>query len=55
MAQILERARCQPVMLDGSSGSGSLQWGPEEVSPMCNCLRNLHVQYIKVTLLLCFA
>jgi hypothetical protein len=47
---ILASARCQPVMLgaeDSSSSSTSLRWTAEEVSPMCNCLRNYHVEYIK--------
>lgn len=42
MGFILKRARCQPVMLDAS-----LRWGQEGVSPLCNCLRNYHVAYVK--------
>ena len=49
---MLQGARCNPVGL-GSAASSSpvsaslLHWGPHEVSPMCNCLRNIHVEYVK--------
>ena len=38
----LDLALCRPVTYNGG-----LQWQPEEVSPTCNCLRNMHVEYVK--------
>lgn len=33
-------AMCYPVVYDGF-----LQWAGEDVSPMCNCLQNMHYEY----------
>lgn len=35
-------AKCKPAVYDGG-----LEWNAEEASPTCNCLRNMHVEYIK--------
>jgi hypothetical protein len=40
--RIFEVAKCNPLSYDGG-----LQWRPEEISPTCNCLRNMHVEYVK--------
>lgn len=42
MDTIFRNASCRPVLYDGG-----LDWMPHEVSPTCNCLRNIHVDYIK--------
>ena len=52
MDTILRGARCDPVALGSAASSSSvsgpsLHWGSHEVSPMCNCLRNVHVEYVK--------
>jgi hypothetical protein len=39
---IYKVAQCRSAAYDGG-----LQWSPGEVSPTCNCLRNMHVEYIK--------
>lgn len=42
MEEMYRNASCRPVRYDGG-----LSWMSHEVSPTCNCLRNLHVAYIK--------
>jgi hypothetical protein len=40
--KILDPANCNPVMYDGA-----LKWRAADVSPTCNCLENMHVEYVK--------
>lgn len=35
-----ERGMCYPVLY-----GGSLQWSGDDVSPLCNCIRNMHMEY----------
>lgn len=35
-------ARCKPALYDGG-----LEWSAGEISPTCNCVRNMHVEYVK--------
>lgn len=39
---MFDLAKCKPAAYDGG-----LQWSAEEVSPTCNCIRNIHVEYVK--------
>jgi hypothetical protein len=47
MGTLLDRsysaARCMPVAYDGA-----IQWSERQVSPTCNCIRNLHVDYARI-------
>lgn len=39
---IYSLAMCKPALYDGG-----LEWSADEMSPMCNCLRNMHVEYVR--------
>jgi hypothetical protein len=42
LLKIFEAANCKPVVYDAS-----LVWSAADVSPTCNCLNNMHLEYIK--------
>ena len=42
LKKALDIALCKPVAFNGG-----LQWNYDEVSPTCNCIRNMHVEYVK--------
>lgn len=42
MDQIFSLSRCEPAIF-----GGELQWDQAGASPTCNCLRNIHLEYVK--------
>lgn len=40
---------CYPVTM-GNAGGNSIEWEGPEVSPLCNCLRNMHMEFSQLVM-----